>query len=153
MTRSARHLSRSVFMKVQLLRALSLAVLANCIPSAWSQELGGVWDLKVENLKHKVLASATISFSEKPAKSCMSGNWRRVVVESSNASDPSFFPIAEPLSFSVDGSKLTVGRNEVCDAYLHLEGMLEKGSVQGDYVSFGLSGGKRLGYFSAKQRQ
>ena len=37
--------------------------------------------------------------------------------------------------------------------YLHLEGVLEKDSVQGDYVSFGLGGGTRLGYFSAKRRQ
>ncbi len=140
-------------MKVLLLRALALAVLASCIPSAWSQELGGVWDLKIENLEHQVRASATISFSDKPALSCMSGNWRRVVVESSKTSDPGFFPIAEPLSFRVDGSRLTVGRNELCDAYLHLQGVLEKSSVQGDYVSFGLGGGKRLGYFSAKQRR
>lgn len=142
-----------IFMKVQLLRVLYLAALASCVPSAWSYELGGVWDLKVENPQHKVVASATISFSEQPAQSCLSGNWKRVVVESSNTSDSSFFPISEPLSFSVDGSKLTVGRNEVCDAYLHLEGVLEKDSVQGDYVSFGLGGGTRLGYFSAKRRQ
>lgn len=140
-------------MKVQLLRALALAALASCVPSAWSQELGGVWELKIENLEHKVIASAAISFSDKRAPSCMSGNWKRVVVESSNASDPSFFPISEPLSFTVDGSKLTVGRNELCDAYLHLEGVLERGRVQGDYVSFGLGGGKRVGYFSATRRQ
>lgn len=139
-------------MRIQLLRALSLAALASFVPSAWPQAPGGVWDLKVENLEHKVVASATITFSETPASSCMGGTWKRVVVESSSASDPRFFPLAEPLSFSVDGSRIIVGRNEVCDAYLQLQGVLEKGSVQGDYVSFGLGGGTRLGFFSAKQR-
>src|SRR5262249_34867607 len=119
--------------------------------STWSQDLSGIWILKITNLKNKVIASARIRFSEEKAQSCMAGNWRRVIVDSPKTTDSSFFPASERWSYTVENSELTIGRNEICDDYLHLIGSLRKGTFVGEYVSLGLAGGKKIGYFAVSR--
>jgi hypothetical protein len=77
----------------------------------------------------------------------MGGEWKVVKVGSATTADERFFPTSEPLSYDLDGNTLTMGRNEICDAYLSLRGDLGGLSVKGDYVSLGLGGSTRLGYF------
>lgn len=129
-------------------RALLVAAIASASLAAWSFDLSGPWMLKIENLDHKVVASMTVRFLEADARSCIGGSWRQLLVESRTTTDPGFFPVADPLSYRVEEGSLTIGRNEVCDAYLHLSGTLGPLPMRGDYGGFGLSGGSRRGYFS-----
>ena len=111
-------------------------------------DLSGSWTLRIENLNHKVITTMTIRFSAEEANSCMAGTWKRVMFADQTSSDEHFFPLAEPLSYEVIGDHIVIGRNEVCDAYLQLDGKVGGVAASGEYVSFGLGGGKRLGYFS-----
>jgi hypothetical protein len=140
-------------MKTTLLRASAILLLSGLVAPAWPQDVGGLWTLTIEDLQHKVITSATIRLvADRATSSCMGGDWKRVIVSSFKTADPAFFPVSEPLSYSIDGARLTIGRNEICDQYRHLEGSLHKGIVRGEYVSFGLGGGTRLGYFSARRQ-
>lgn len=109
---------------------------------------GGAWKLKVENLDHRVVASMTVRFKQEEAQSCIGGEWRQLLVESRTTTDPKFFPVDDRLSYRVEGDALTVGRNEVCDAYLHLTGKVGELPMRGDYRGFGWQGGMQIGYFS-----
>jgi hypothetical protein len=134
------------------LRALLLAGLASVAQSTWSLDLSGKWTLKIEDLDHKVVATMTVRFKEGAAPSCLGGSWRQLAVESSKTTDPSFFPISDPLSYSIAQDTLLVGRNELCDAYRHLTGKLDKLPIRGEYSSFGWSR-NHLGYFSLDRAQ
>jgi hypothetical protein len=112
------------------------------------RDLGGLWTLKIENQQHQLVTTMTIRFGNDAAPSCMAGNWKRIIVESASASEPKFFPTNEPLSYEIRTNRLVIGRNEICDAYLHLNGEWDASSARGQYVGFGLYGGQRLGYFS-----
>lgn len=121
------------------------------LPAA--HDLSGSWDLRIENPQHQLIATLSIIFTSEPARSCMSGEWRRVEVNSRSATDEAFFPTAEPLSYEVTDGQLVIGRNEVCDGYLQLVGTLNGSNVTGDYVSVGLGGVSKLGYFSLNRVQ
>jgi hypothetical protein len=62
--------------------------------------LSGLWALRIENLKHKVIATMSIRFADE-ANSCMAGTWKRVIVAGQTSSEKDFFPIADPLSYEV----------------------------------------------------
>ncbi|CAN5774254.1 hypothetical protein BH11PSE12_BH11PSE12_34400 [soil metagenome] len=66
-----------------------------------SNVLVGSWQLKVENLRHEVIATMNVKFLEEQAKSCIGGTWKRIVVESHNTSNKNFFPVSEPLSYEI----------------------------------------------------
>ena len=133
------------------IRLTVLALAAGFATAAMSQDLAGSWTLQITNLEHREISSMTIRFSDERAPSCMAGNWKRVVVESAIATDRSFFPMSDPLSYSIEGSELTIGRNEVCDGYLQLHGKLDGERAQGSYSGFGISGGGQLGHFSLRR--
>jgi hypothetical protein len=116
-------------------------------------ELSGSWLLQIRNERHQVVTSMTIRFADEAVESCMGGNWRRVVVTDYTSSDEKFFPATEPLSYERTNNHIVIGRNEICDAYLHLKGKVRGTSASGEYVTFGFGGGKRLGYFSMTRRQ
>jgi hypothetical protein len=80
----------------------------------------------------------------------LGGNWKKVVVDSYKTSDPKFFPVNESLSYELMGNKLSIGRNEICDAYLQISGELKDSSMAGEYISFGW-GSRKLGYFSLER--
>lgn len=115
---------------------------------ASAEDLSGLWVLKVENAAHQPVTTLTLRFAKAAASSCLAGAWRRVIVQSVATSDEKFFPAREPLSYALDGSKLTLGRNEICDDYVHLSGSLKKLPVRGKYYGFGLHRGTPMGYFS-----
>jgi len=119
--------------------------------SGSSEDLSGAWTLQIENPEHQVITTMTIRFVDAPASSCMAGDWRRILVDSHSTSNERFFPVSEPLSYELHKNHLVIGRNEICDNYLHLIGELRNSAAHGQYVGFGLGGGKRLGYFSLSQ--
>ena len=114
------------------------------------EKLLGSWTLEVETPQHKVVTTLIIHFTEDKAQSCLGGDWKRVVVDSYETSDPIFFPVNEPLSFELDGNKLSIGRNEICDAYLQLSGEIKDSTMIGEYIAFGW-GNRKLGYFLLKR--
>lgn len=120
------------------------AIAAADIPAV----LDGSWILKVENAEHQVITSMTIRFAETPARSCLGGEWKRVLIDDGQSSNEGFFPSDEPLSWQIDQDELTIGRNGTCDAYLQLEARLNSPNMTGDFSSFGLGGSRKEGFFS-----
>jgi hypothetical protein len=135
-------------MRAALLVVCTFLSAISCGASPLSRAFPGLWVVHIENLQHKVVTTIRVEFTNDPAESCMGGDWKRVIVKSHQTSDKHFFPFAEPLSYQLEGGGIVIGRNEVCDGYLHLKGNFRDSVVQGEYVSFGLQGGDRLGYFS-----
>ena len=135
-------------MTQSLRRALFVAVSLLLPGVVFSTELPGKWTLSVENADHVVLATLRVEFTEKPARSCMSGEWKVVKVVSAKTTDKHFFPASDPLSYHIENNQLTIGRNRVCDDYLWLQGPVDGASVNGDYFSLGLGGTSPLGHFN-----
>lgn len=138
-------------MKASYILLSLLFMLINSANARSPEELMGRWTLQIENPQHKVVTTMKIHFVEDEAQSCLGGNWKKVVVDSHKTSDPKFFPVNEPLSYELKGSRLSIGRNEICDAYLQLSGKLKYSTVTGEYIAFGW-GSKKMGYFSLKRR-
>lgn len=119
-----------------------------------AQGLDTRWRLRVENLKHEVKVEATIRFAgEAATESCMSGTWKRVVVEAKTAQDEAFFPLAEPLAYELEGGNVTLGRTTVCDGYLFLSAKSEAVNIHGTYNAVSIGSSRKLGYFSLKRIQ
>lgn len=127
-------------------------VLAACAVAPKPDDgLGGLWTLRIRDLNHRELSVATIRFTGDAAPSCMGGDWKRVIVESITATDGKFFPLSDPLSYTIERPELVIGRNEVCDGYLHLHGKFPGNAIHGSYVAFGRGGGEVLGDFTLER--
>lgn len=130
----------------------TLFVAASLLPGVvCATDLPGQWTLSVENADHVVLATLDVEFTENPAKSCMGGEWKVLKVVSATTKDKDFFPASDPLSYQIANKQLTIGRNQICDDYLWLQGPLEGPSVRGDYFGLGLGGSAPLGHFNLNQ--
>jgi hypothetical protein len=131
----------------------SIFILASLLLSeaAYSADISGQWTLSVENPEHRVVAILKVEFTNEKAASCMAGEWKVLKVISATTKDKDFFPTEDPLSYRIEDKQLTIGRNEVCDAYLWLRGALGGTSVRGNYFSLGLEGANPLGYFNLNQ--
>ena len=108
------------------------------------------WTFTIQNRDHQTIGALTVRFTDEKADSCIAGDWKRVVVIAFESSGEPAFPGREPLSYAVDGDWLTIGRNEVCDAYRMLGGELTAAGLTGEYYSLGLSGERHLGYVQAR---
>lgn len=115
-----------------------------------AQEVDSVWRLRVDDLQHAVKIDATIRFTDEPANSCMSGGWKRIVVETTSVVADNFFPLSSPLAYKLEGNSLTVGRTDTCDGYLFLQGRRASTAIEGTYDAVGW-GSKRLGAFSLQK--
>lgn len=114
-----------------------------------AQGAGTRWLLRVENLDHGMKIDAEIRLTQDVAtESCMSGHWKRVVVEEKSTHDEKFFPLAAPLAYRLDGKHITLGRTAICDGYLLLSGKAGAPRVNGTYDAVDISGGRHLGYFT-----
>lgn len=137
---------------MSILPRIALTAASLCASAATlGAELSGKWVLYVQNPEHQVITTANIVFTDKAAALCMSGKWKVVEVISTTTKDKKFFPAAEPLSYQIENGQLTIGRNEVCDAYLWLQGKLAGSTVHGSYFSLGLGGSSPRGYFKLSQ--
>ena len=104
------------------------------------------WTFTIQNEERKPIGSLTVRFTGEPAKSCIEGNWKRVIVVAYKSFGEPAFPGTEPLAYEVDARKLTVGRINICDGYLMLGGNLTEKDFSGEYYSLGLQGVHRLGF-------
>jgi hypothetical protein len=139
-------------MRFAICRLVVLALNFGLSTVAWCSDLVGQWDLKIEDKNHNVVTVLVIEFTDYQAKSCIAGNWLQVNVISSTANDAQFFPVSDALSYSVEKNQITIGRNEICDAYLMLQGTLSDKTIQGDYFSLGWSS-TPLGFFALTRRK
>ena len=135
------------------LRLFPLAVALSFAASAWAYDLTGQWDLKIENKSHHVVTSLVIEFTSQSAPSCIGGAWMRVKVVSSATEDAHFYPASDPLSFSIEKNKLTIGRNEICDGYLMLNGTFNGETARGEYYGLGLGGTRPIGFFNLSRKK
>ena len=133
-------------------RGVAVALLTGLVTAASAQDLAGAWTLRIQDLAHKQVSVLTVRFSDQQARSCIGGDWRRVVVESAKTEDKKFFPVDEPLSYRLSGQEVTIGRNEVCDGYLRLSGALKGDEAQGAYYSMNVSASQDLGFFVLNRR-
>lgn len=134
-----------------LLRIAFIAASLGAASAAPCSELPGKWMLSIENPGHHAVATVAVEFTDEVAPSCMGGEWKVVKLVSATIGDKTFFPVSDPLSYRIEDGQLTIGRNEVCDAYLWLQGPLVGASVQGNYFSLGLGGSSPLGYFTLRR--
>jgi len=110
--------------------------------------LRGSWKVDIENLARQSTSQMSVRFSTIEADSCVAGNWKQLIVDSSKTVDKDFFPLDDQLAYTYDGNTLVLGRSAVCDAYLFLEGNLKVLTATGPYYELGYAGRKSLGYFS-----
>ena len=115
--------------------------------SAWSRDLTGLWDLKVENKEHHVVTALVIEFTAHPAQTCQDGIWFHVHVMSSTTEDSKFFQVSDPLSYKVENNRLILDLGGVCDGGAFLPGALSDDNIRGEYIS-GARGLRQLGFFS-----
>lgn len=139
-------------MRAAIYRLITFAVALGFSGVVWSRDLTGQWDLKIEDKNHYLVTALVIEFTEHEARSCIGGKWLRLNVVSSTTEDSQFFPVSDALSYGVEKSQLTIGRNEICDGYLWLRGTLDNGIIRGEYFSFGW-GRKSLGFFSLSKKK
>lgn len=139
-------------MRAAIYRLIIISLALSFSAAVWSRDLAGQWDLKIEDKNHQVVTVLVIEFTEHPARSCITGKWLRVNVVSSTTEDSQFFPVSDALSYGVENNQLTIGRNEVCDAYLWLRGTLDNEIIRGEYFSFGW-GRKPLGFFALSKKK
>lgn len=121
--------------------SLTYVTFANC------QDLAGEWTLKIQNRQQQLITTLKIRFAESKADSCMGGEWRQVQVLSSNSTDKTFFPMSDPLSYTLENNQLIIGRNNICDAYLGLKASLDNAKMNGTYYALSKGGTSNLGYF------
>src|SRR4051812_13347257 len=89
----------------------SFAIAVWWIHACGAESLHGTWTLRIEDPQHREHSVATIRFTEDAATACISGNWKRVTVISIVKNEGNVFPLNEQLSYSLDGTEVTIGRN------------------------------------------
>jgi hypothetical protein len=113
---------------------------------------GTRWRLRVMDLQHRLKVDAIIRFAEDAApESCMGGTWHRLVVETDTAHDRDFFPLAEPLAYTLERGRLVLGRTALCDGYLFLSGLPAPSAIRGTYDAVSIGTRNKLGEFSLKR--
>ncbi|WP_139379589.1 hypothetical protein [Zoogloea sp. LCSB751] len=139
-------------MMIAMRRLAALAFALAVSTSTWSADLTGQWDLKIEDKDHRVITTLVIEFTNETARSCIAGGWRRVNVVSASTKDADFYPVSDPQSFRIKDGQLTIGRNQICDNYLRLQGPLNGESARGDYYGFSIGGSWPRGFFTLDRR-
>jgi len=139
-------------MGIAAFRSLLFGLALGVSACAWSRDLGGQWDLNIEDGEHHVVTVLVIEFTAYPAQTCDDGIWLRVDVVSATKEDSKFFPVSDPLSYSVVNDRLILDRGGVCDGGAFLAGVLSEETIYGDYVS-GERGLRQLGFFTLRKRK
>jgi len=134
-------------MRAAIYRSILLGLALGVSASAWSRDLAGQWDLKIENREHHVVTALVIEFAAHPAQTCQDGIWLRVHVVSVTTEDSKFFPLSDPLSYSVKNNRLVLDSGGVCDGGAFLPGELNDETIRGKYIS-GARGLRQLGFFT-----
>jgi len=105
---------------------------------AWSPN--SVWQFDLFDDDDYVYKTATFRITDEPAKSCLSGDWKRLIAVSDTAE------FAYRPAYLVEGRKLTILIwTDICDLYDKIEGELSGSSFIGKLASDGVFGAYDLG--------
>ncbi len=115
--------------------------------------VSGVWELSIRDPQGQVKVEAKVTFTDKSARSCISGDWKVVTVLSVTTKATDFFPINTPLAYKISDGQLTLGRTEVCDGYLFLSGRVRANEILGDYYGMSIGSGRGLGTFWLRRQR
>lgn len=110
--------------------------------------LNNQWTLEVKSPDGQIITSVQVRFTDSEANSCMGGDWKKVILGYHKTKDKRFFPLEDEISYQIEGNNLTLGRNQICDAYLHLNAFMDNVNINGEYYSYGKGGKYNLGSFS-----
>lgn len=113
-----------------------------------AQEVGSSWNVRLLDGERQLKAEATLQFTDEPAKSCMRGTWKRLVVDPVAGGNAAFFPLTEPLAYKLQHGVLTIGRTSVCNRYLFLSGTTGEKDIHGTYKAVSAGRSKQLGLFT-----
>lgn len=116
-----------------------------------SGELSGIWELEITEESNHSQLKAKVRFESTSANSCIDGEWKRLIVVSVDEKSDTRFPIEQALSYQYLKDKLVIGRNQLCDSYLHLIGYFKDGLYSGKYIAFGIQHYKVMGSFTLKK--
>ena len=117
-----------------------------------------VWSVSVIDLKSEPLGTVTLELTDESTHTCMAGKeWKKArVIDSSFPSlarlfeTKGYFP-----TYTEDGPHaITIQLNPstLCDGYLFLGGKFTEHEAKGDYFTFNMHGGDKLGTFTAKKQ-
>lgn len=137
-------------MSASILCKISAGIAIACVMgSSHAQVADTRWRVRVMDLRNKIRVEGTIRLTDKPETgSCIVGNWRKAVVEAKTISGEKFFPLTEPLAYTVENGEITFGRTRTCDGYLFLTGKLDKKTIRGTFHAPGPGYDQQLGSFS-----
>ena len=110
--------------------------------------VGSTWAITVYDAHHQVVGSMTVRVTAEQATSCIAGDWKRLDIVKRQFKDSDFLA-TKPLSYSIEGTEVTLGVTEVCDGYVFLRGALMGSRVAGDYGTLEMGGFTKLGTFVA----
>jgi hypothetical protein len=113
-----------------------------------AQEIDSRWNVRIFDGQRQLKQEATLQFTDQPAKSCMRGKWKRLVVTPVGGADATFFPLTEPLAYKLQHGVLTIGRTSVCNRYLFLSGTSAERDIHGTYKAVSAGRSKQLGLFT-----
>ena len=138
------------FLRVQSrsCKLFALLLLSGLTATVQADPAGTLWRLQITDLERKVKVEGTIRLVEEHAKSCMTGRWKRAIVEAKSTQNESLFPLDQPLAYKVENGNLIVGRMELCDRYLLLSGKWAPPAIEGNYDWVSITGIKALGHFT-----
>jgi hypothetical protein len=139
-------------MRAAIYRSILLGLALGVSAGAWSRDLAGQWDLKIENREHHIVTALVIEFTAHPAQTCHDGIWLHVHVVSATTEDSKFFPASDPLSYNVKNNRLVLDHGGVCDGGAFLPGALNDETIRGEYIS-AARGLRQLGFFTLSKRK
>ena len=101
-------------------------------------QVTGRWQFRVAG--KDVAREPIVALTNEPAKTCLSGEWFKVVVLS-----PGGLAFSQPAYTYSNGRLELLLSSELCDAYTSLVGSVSGGRFSGTHVSYGLFGSTEHG--------
>ncbi|HEY2402724.1 MAG TPA: hypothetical protein VGI23_20385, partial [Steroidobacteraceae bacterium] len=71
----------------------------------------------------QLVGSMVVRLTGEQASSCIVGDWKQVEILKRQFKGSDLIA-TRPLSYAIDGNKLTLGVTEICDGYVFLHGVL-----------------------------
>jgi hypothetical protein len=107
---------------------------------------GTTWRITINDGPTHPQQTVTVRVQDDKARSCMSGDWKRLERVSG-----SYDGLSEP-AYTLSGNHLTILlASDICDGYDQLDGKLEHGRFSARHSVFGIQGGDDLGQAVAVQ--
>jgi hypothetical protein len=121
-------------------------------PAAWKAL--STWKFTVAGRAGNPLGALTLEFTDRPAKTCSSGDWYRADFKDgtlANLAIPGWYTEQKLYpAYGISGRAIVVQLNApICDNFIELHGELQESSASGTLLSQHMFGGDTLGTFVA----